>query len=539
MQYEDQLMGLAQTHNDSGTGNTVIVSPTQTQLEDSGFFDSAPSRGNRLITNLPELQNQADVYIQPQPPVSQHTPQESVRNEAQKDFISAYEERLLKTTNFMEKQRVMNELQNEAMIRLGNAQKATARVVEQDMNLPAYRAKLQKMINEDKRNRELEGLDSPNTAKLRDAVLQMEAQARKTTEEILKNNPDVKTFQTAVKTTLDQHSRLADKMLADQEKLLAKKEAEAEAAQQVASFVPPEARQAIVNMNPAMKDDVAFAKFVVGGGGKDKNWKPILDGTLTSSDYVPAAINGNTAARGLAISEYAVRTGKDVLAGEQEMRIAESIAKSPTLALDAFVREGVMPKTQADKIKSSLTAADASTRKDIAASLQAKIPDLMQARTVARVKADPTLVGQTMQSEEWNKAIAATAQKKGAPPSSFDVAMTYINAKDLSNQERIKRQEEVAQAYAATIAKEGASGIFHPAFQKDQLANYASNAKKQMASKTVSDTLTARLGAVFGQAGAIASTYNLPNQGQFMRSLGGQVVNMGDEFFDAARKGNQ
>jgi hypothetical protein len=60
-----------------------------------------------------------------------------------------------------------------------------------------------------------------------------------------------------------------------------------------------------------------------------------------------------------------------------------------------------------------------------------------------------------------------------------------------------------------------------------------------MASKTVSDTLTARLGAVFGQAGAITSAYNLPNQGQFMRSLGGQVVNMGDEFFDAARKGNQ
>lgn len=503
MSYEDQLSQLV-------TDYGAIVSPTQQQLEDSGVFSETrpPESGGRLYTNLPELAGGPNtVYIQPQPQVSQHTPGESVKREAQKDFISAYEERLMQAQNFMEKQRVMNELQDNAMQRLGAAQKAAASVVEGDLNLPAYRLRLNKMIEQDKRNRTLEGLDSPETSQLRTAVLKMEEQARKTTEDILKNSPDVKAFQAAVTTTLTQHGKLADKMLAEQEKLLAKKEAEQEAAQQVASMVSTEARQAIVNANPAMKDDVNFAKFVVNGGGKDKNWKPILDGSLTSGDYADAAIKGNTAARGLAISEYAVRTGKSVLEAEQEMRIAESLAKSPTLALEAFAKEDVLKPEEARKISSALIAADNAGRKEITAMLQSKIPDLMQARTVAYVKSDPTKINQILQDEEWNTAIASTAQKMGKPPTSFDVALTYINATQ-DNKERIARQEKVAKAYAAAIAKEGASGIFHPPFQKDQLAAYESKAKQQLASKTVSDALMARLDAVMEQIGPVTGYYN-------------------------------
>lgn len=531
MNYEDQLQQLV-------TDYGAVISPTQQQLEDRGVFtDTRPSQsGSRLITNLPDMARQADVYIQPQPPVPQNTPQESVKREAQKDFISSYEERLLQTTNFLEKQRIMNEFQDNAMQRLGAAQRATARVVEGDMNLPAYRLKLSKMIEQDKRNRELEGMDSPETSQMRSAVLKMEEQARKTTEDILKNSPDIKTFQSAVTNTLTQHAKLADKMLADQEKLLAKKEAEQEAAQQVASMVAPETRQAIVNMNPAMRDDVNFAKFVVNGGGKDKNWKPILDGTLTPSDYVPAAIQGNTAARGLAISEYAVRTGKSVLEAENEMRIAESVGKSPTMALEAYFKEGVMSKKEVDQYTTALATADSAARKEITAKLQMKIPDFMQKRTENSVKADPTKIAAIMQDEEFNQAAVVTAQKQGKPPSSFSVALTYINAEGISNQERIARQEKVSKAYAETIAKEGASGIFHPPFQKDQLAAYASNAKKQLASKTVSDALSARIGALFGEAGNFLGSYNAPNQGQFARSLGGLAVGMGDEFMTGVQR---
>jgi len=503
MNYEDQLQQLV-------TDYGAVVSPTQQQLEDRGVFtETRPSEsGSRLITNLPDMAGGPNtVYIQPQPPVPAHTPGQSMKREAQKDFISAYEERLMKTENFLEKQRLMNELQDSAMQRLGAAQKAAASVVEGDMNLPAYRAKLSKMIEQDKRNRELEGMDSPETSQLRSAVLKMEDQARKTTEDILKNSPDVKAFQAAVTTTLTQHGKLADKMLADQEKLLAKKEAEQEAAQQVASMVSTEARQAIVNANPAMRDDVNFAKFVVNGGGKDKNWKPILDGSLTSGDYVDAALKGNTAARGLALSEYAVRTGKSVLEAENEMRVAESLAKSPTLALEAFAKEGVLKPEEVRKISSTLLASSTAGRKDIMAMLQDKIPDLMQARSVAHVKSDPTKINELMKDEEWTAATVSTAQKQGKPPTTFDVAMNYVNAVP-DNKERIARQEKVAKAYAAAIAKEGASGIFHPPFQKDQLAAYESKAKQQLASKTVSDALMARLDAVMEQIGPVTGYYN-------------------------------
>lgn len=503
MNYEDQLQQLV-------TDYGAVVSPTQQQLEDRGVFtETRPSEsGSRLITNLPDMAGGPNtVYIQPQPPVPAHTPGQSMQREAQKDFITAYEERLMKTENFLEKQRLMNELQDSAMQRLGAAQKAAAQVVEGDMNLPAYRAKLSKMIDQDKRNRELEGMDSPETSQLRSAVLKMEDQARKTTEDILKNSPDVKSFQAAITTTLTQHGKLADKMLAEQEKLLAKKEAEQEAAQQVASMVSTEARQAIVNANPAMRDDVNFAKFVVNGGGKDKNWKPILDGSLTSGDYVDAALKGNTAARGLALSEYAVRTGKSVLEAENEMRVAESLAKSPTLALEAFAKEGVLKPEEARKISSTLLASSTAGRKDIMAMLQDKIPDLMQARSVAHVKSDPTKINELMKDEEWTAATVSTAQKQGKPPTTFDVAMTYVNATQ-DNNERVARQEKVAKAYAAAIAKEGASGIFHPPFQKDQLAAYESKAKQQLASKTVSDALMARLDAVMEQIGPVTGYYN-------------------------------
>jgi hypothetical protein len=495
MSYEEQLGQLV-------TDYGATVSPTQQQLEDRGVFtETSPSQsGSRLITNLPDLAGGPNTtFIQPPPPVSQHTLGESVKREAQKDFISAYEERLLRTENFLEKQRLMNELQDNAMQRLGAAQKATYNVIEHDMNLPAYRNKLGKMIELDKRNRTLEGLDSPETSQLRTAVLKMEEQARKTTEDILKNSPDIKIFQTSVKTTLDQHGRLADKMLAEQEKLLAKKESEAEAAQQIASTVPPETRKAIVNMNPAHADDVIFAKFIAGGGGKDKNWKPILDGTLTPSDYVGAALQGNTAARGLALSEYATRSGKTTLEAENEMRVAESIAKSPSLALEAYVKEGVLLPAVAKQFQTALATADVSARKEINAKLQSMIPDLMQKRSEAFVKSDPTKVAAILQNQEFNQAAERTAQRQGKPPTTFDVAMEYINAKDIDNKERIARQEAVSKAYALAIAKEGSSGIFHPPFQKDQLAGFASKAKKQLVSKTVSEALNVRLGNFYNQ----------------------------------------
>lgn len=499
----------AMASGDPSTYAAVAFQPTRTEAATPEQLDSWYSQQVQSRPQVAQRQGTPPViYIQSQPPVPQHTPQESVQEEAQKDFISAYEERLMQTTNFMEKQRIMNELQDAAMKRLSAAQKATARVVEGDMNLPAYRRKLQQMIIMDSNDRNnVDGLDSPATSQLCSAVLKMEEQARKTTEDILKSSPEIKTFQAAVTTTLTQHGKLADKMLAEQEKLLAKKEAEQEAAQQVASMVSTEARQAIVNANPAMKDDVNFAKFVVNGGGKDKNWKPILDGSLTSGDYMDAAIKGNTAARGLAISEYAVRTGKSVLEAEQEMRVAESLAKSPTLALEAFTKEGVLKPEEARKISSTLLASSTAGRKDIMAMLQDKIPDLMQARSVAHVKSDPTKINELLKDEEWAATTVTTAQKQGKPPTTFDVAMNYVNAAP-DNKERVARQEKVAKAYAAAIAKEGASGIFHPPFQKDQLAAYESKAKQQLASKTVSDALMARLDAIMEQIGPVTGYYN-------------------------------
>lgn len=494
-EYAAALRGNSQLTTDYG----AVVSPTEEQLVSSGVLPTSQGNGSRLITNVPSLKNEASVYIQPPPQAAVPVPSSSTP-QGQRDFLDDFEQRIAKAPDFLSKQRLINELADNAQQRLGAAQQSVMKISEEKVNLGPELAQLNKMVEMDRRNRDLAGRDSEETAKQRAKVLGLEQLAQKQTQDLLKNNPQIASFTSRVKNSIDLHSKMAEKEFATAEKLLAKKEAEEAAAQQVVAMIDPEARKAISVAHPAMNSDVEFAKFVTQGGGKSKDWAPILQGTIRSGDYLNAALEGNGAARQLAISEYAARTGKPIQEAEQQVRYAETLAKNPAAALETATKYGLFKPEEAKNIAGKFAIADSATRKQLNASIIAKIPDIMEKRTVATVQNNPTYIAQTLNDPVYAEAAALAQSKKqpGQVATGTDVSLAYINMPNLTAEERARRVDSVSNAYAAALVKEGSNGILHTPFDRGQIEMYKANYKKSLTAKTVSDTLASKVGEWLG-----------------------------------------
>ena len=499
------------------------------QLSEQYNTGMSPSNsGSRFITNVPDMQQSADVYIQPPPQAAIPTPASSTP-QSQRDFLGDFESRIATAPDFLSKQRVINELADNAQQRLGAAQAAVLKVAEDTVNVAPERKHLAALMSIDSRNRDLNGRDSEETAKQRARVLGLENLAQKQAQELIKSNPQIAAFTSRVGNTIQLHSKMAEKELANAEKLMAKKEAEAEAAQQVVAMVDPEARKAISRAHPAMDSDVEFAKFVTQGGGKSKDWAPILQGTIRSSDYLAAALEGNGAARQLAMSEYSARTGKSIQEAEQQVRYAETLAKNPAAALETATKYGIFNATEAKNIAGKFAIADSSTRKELNKAILAKIPDIMEKRTVATVQSNPMYVAETLNDPAYVEAakVAQTRTPPGQPISGTSVSLAYINDPKITAQERVQRVENVSDAYAKALFKEGSNGILHSPFERGQIEAYKSAYKKTLTAQTVSDTLASKIGMWLNQ-NVVTPGADIIGR---MRGDVNDVISSGDDFF--------
>lgn len=523
-EYAAALRGDSQLTTDYG----AMVSPTEEQLLNRGVIQPSSNEGSKLITNDPRLQKQADVYIQPPPQAPVPIPSSSVP-QSERNVLDDFEQRIAAAPDFLSKQRLINELANNAQQRLGAAQQGVQRIAEDQVNLRPELAQLNKMVEMDRRNRDLAGKDSEETAKQRAKVIGLEQLAQKQTQELMKNNPQIASFTTRVKNSIDLHSKMAERELATADKLLAKKEAEDAAAQQIVAMIDPEARKAISVAHPAMTSDVEFAKFVTQGGGKSKDWAPILQGTIRSSDYLNAALEGNGAARQLAISEYSARTGKPIQEAEQQIRYAETLAKNPAAALETATKYGLFKPEEAKNIAGKFAIADSATRKQLNASILAKIPDIMEKRTVATVQNNPAYVAENLNDPAYLEAatVAQSRKQPGQVATGTDVSLAYINMPNLSPEERVKRVDSVSDAYAKALVKEGSNGILHSPFERGQIEMYKANYKKSLTAKTVSDTLANKVGEWLHQS-------TVAPAGDILGRMRGEVsgaIDIGDDFF--------
>lgn len=556
MSYEDQLRDMANTDQGGYFGGTpaleemIAIAKDRSAQEAQTLAVAAygkpaadPEAPNtaRLITNVPELRAAASTYIQPPsaPTLQAATQGEKTGIAA---FLSSYEERLTGTNDFMGKQKILNELRDDAMARIGNAQKAALASVEKDMNLPPLRQALAKAIELDRRDTSLNGVDSEGTAKLRANVLKMEEEARKTSESILKSNPDMQRFAKSVDSTVQQHEKMAEKAFNDSVKLAEKKDAEKEQAKVVVSMLDPEARAAITRINPAMQDDVQYANFIMKGGGKNKDWQPILLGEIKDTDYVKAALTtNNLPARMLAINEESFRTNRDPQVVDQEMKKLEILSKNPNLALEALTKGGVFDGTDGQKrlkeIKAKLTIGDATTRKETTATLASMLPALSQRNAITESRNIPSQ--ELMSDPDFNQVYTLTSQKKGQPATIQEAGSVWMKEEGISNSEKMRRQDIVVQAYTKEVAKRGQSGIF---FQMDpgQVADESRKMKDALTASLVRDTLLQKMGALMGGASREASNFLQQASPQGLQMKAGMgVAGIMDEFIKGMNGGNR
>lgn len=529
--YEDKLQQL--------TGEQgQIISPTNAQLE-AVYQDVAPSSsGSRFITNLPEYRPSAQVYIEP-PPQARAPSIENTQPQQTGDVFADYESRAMGAPDFLSKQRIINEFADNVQQRMGAAQTAVLRIAEGNMNLEPERRKLRDLMEIDNDNRNLDGLDSPETAKQRARVLTLESTARKQAEEMLKNSPEYNNFASRAKNSIALQGKMAEKAFNDAEKLAQKEETRRENAQMVVAAVDPAARDAISAYNPAMKDDVIFADWVMKGGGKSKDWVPILTGQLPPSEYLQATMEGNGAARQLAVSEYSRRTGKPPEEAARTIMQAETLAKSPDMFAQTAARLGIMTPTAAKDFIAKYNIASSSDRKEMNKVIVAKIPDIMEASTINYVKTDPTAVAASLNDPAFVEAGAkAAAKNPSKKPTTLDIANVYTNDPTLSNQQKIDRQDALTRAYAAALAKEGSNGILHMPFEKSRIEDESRKFKTSVTVKTVSDTLAKKIGEFLGR-GMEGANQLLPSTQlyNFHESMVQGAYNVGDDLFSGISQG--
>jgi len=538
--YEDQLTQLV-NEGPAVFGRDTIASPTEEQLA-ALYQEQAPSSsGSRLITNVPELRPSAQVYIEP-PPVAAPPTQQSSQNQGTGDFITDYESLVMNAPDFMSKQKIINQFADNVQQRLGAAQVAVMKIAEKDVNLDPERRKLRDLMDLDRRNSDLKGIDSEETAKQRARVLNLEGVARKQAEELLKNSPEYTNFTSRAKNSISLQTKMAEKAFNDAEKLAQKEETRRENAQIVSASIDPEARKAITNFNPEMKDDVVFADWVLKGGGKSKDWQPILTGALTSKDYLTATMEGNGAARQLAVSEYSTRTGKSPDEAARTIMQAEMLSKSPDMFASTAAKLGIMTPQAAKDFVAKYNIASSSDRKELNKVMITKIPDIMEASTINYVKTDPTAVAMNLNDPAFVEAgVKAAAKNPNKKPTTYDISLTYINDPTLSNQQKIDRQNKITQAYAAALAKEGSNGILHMPFEKSRLEDESRKFKTSLTVKTVSDTLAKKIGEFMGRATSDAyAAHPLGQLNTATRNVGSNIMEAGDAFFSGfSQGGNQ
>ena len=540
MTYEEQLVELANSDTASFSDRTAALGAMVERASASGREGGQPTTGRKhLITNIPEMRSQATTYIEPEPVRIQPAQQQQ---SGLGSFLSNYEKRLQDTPDFQGKQSIINELRDDAMQRMGNAQKATQTQIEERMNLPNIRRALDRAMYIDSRDRTLEGLDSPETAKLRAGVLKMEEEARKTTQDILKNNPDLQRFAKAVDSTITQHEKLAEKSLADAEKLAQKQANERETAAVGVAMLDPAARAAITRINPAMKDDVAYYNFIQKGGGKNKDWAPILLGEIKDTDYVQAALTtNNLPAKMLAISEESARSGRDPKAVDAEFQKLETLAKNPALALEALQKGGAFDGPEGSKrlkdIKAKITLGDATTRKEVTSSLIAMLPALSERNAITEIRNNPPK--ELMQIPEFAQAYQVTSDKKGAPANIQEAGQAWMREPNLSNEERLRRQDILVQAYAKEVERRGQSGIFYQ-MDRGKVADEARKMKSALTANIVRDTFLAKAGALFGETARGAGEINFINQAFQAQETGlRKQYGLLDEFVQGMMGGNK
>jgi hypothetical protein len=490
----------------SGENGQIIQPGAQLEAAYNNLVENSPAavtKASRMITNVPELRGGPNTtFIEsPQPPSGNFAAnaERATAGNGPLSFLQPYEARLAATNDFMSKQAIMNELQTDAMQRIGNAQKVTTSSVENKLGLPPLRAQLARMIQEDSRDRELQGTDSQETSKLRMAVLKMEEAARKTTQDILSNNPELKTFTSAVTTTLKTHERMAEKAFNDATKLMEKKEAEKEASAQIVSSKDTAAREYISALHPAMKNDIEYAKFITKGGGSNKEWQPIVDGTIQDSDYVTAYLaTDNKAARMLAASEEARRTGRNPNEIDKDLKDADTLVKNPTLALEEFAKAGLFksPK-EVNALKMQVMNGDATTRKQVASTIIAKMPEYFQAKAIQRTQTVPSQ--EMMADPGFAEAYTITTQKKGAPATIVDAGTAWMNEKDISNSEKIRRQKFVSDEYAKSLSKRSGSNIFFPQMDVGRITDEKRKVYDKLTSGSISETFASKLGNMAGE----------------------------------------
>ena len=540
MEYEDQLRDMANTDNGGYFGGTsALAEMLATARDRSAAANVDPTNSPRLITNIPELRSQATTYIEPQPAAKL---QPASGGNKLGDFLSNYEKRLQETPDFQGKQSIINELRDDAMQRMGNAQKATQKVVEDSMNLTPIRHALNKAIELDSRDRSLEGLDSPETAKLRANVLKLEEESRKTSQDILKNSPDLQRFAKAVDSTITQHEKLAEKAQADMEKLAQKKEAERETASIGVAMLDPAARAAVTRINPEMKDDVAFYNFIQKGGGKNKDWAPILLGEIKDTDYVQAALTtNNLPAKMLAISEESARSGRDPKVVDAEFQKLETLSKNPALALEALQKGGAFDGPEGSKrlkdLKAKITLGDATTRKEVTTSLISMLPALSERNAITEIRNNPPK--ELMQNPEFAAMYQVTSEKKGAPANIQEVGQAWMREPNLSNEERLRRQDVLVQAYAKEVDRRGQSGIFYQ-MDRGKVADEARKMKSALTANIVRDTFLSKAGALFGDTARGAGEINFINQAFQAQEQGlRKQYGLLDEFVQGMMGGNK
>ncbi len=553
--YEDQLRDLANTDQGGYFGGTSALeemlaiskqrSDANAQTVSAAAYGepiASPQSPNaaRLITNIPELRSQASTYIEP--PTAATLQANAIPKSGMEAFLSSYEKRLAETPDFQGKQSILNELRDSAMQRMGAAQQAAQATVENSMNLGPIRKALNKAVELDRRNAALEGLDSPETAKLRATVLKMEEEARKTTQDILKNNPDMQRFAKSVDSTVSQHERMAEKAFNDAVKLAEKKDAEREAAKAGVAMLDPAAREAITRINPAMKDDVEYFKFIQQGGGKNKDWAPILLGEIKDTNYVQAALQDkNLPARMLAINEESLRTNRDPREVDEEMKKLETLSKNPAMAMEVMSKAGLFDGPDGKKkladIKSKLTIGDATTRKETNALLISMLPDLSKRNAIVESRNIPSQ--ELMSVPGFAETYQLTSQKKGAPANIQEAGMAWMREEGISNEERINRQEQITQAYAQEVARRGKSGIF---FQMDQsqVAEEARKMQSSLTANTVRETFLRKAGALIGRTAEMANENNFLAQMFNMQEQGLKAqYGLLDEFVSGMTGGNK
>jgi len=543
---EDQLAGMVDRasgdywdRNDPG-----FSSPAASKTITNSNINSDPTTqevgsSSRLITNVPSLRDQASTFIE-----SPKQPTQNIQNPANNShqFVQDYQKRIMEAPTYEAKNTLMAEFRQAAEARIVAAHQAVSKVADNDMQVPQWRQRLNQAVELDKRNPELQGLDSELTAKIRAETQRREGEARKVTGELLKSNPQLSSFISTVEDTLKTGQAHAEKQWQLNVRNLDKEEAKKEAAAQLLAGTDPNVRETLVTKFPDLKDDVSMARFAT---QNPKEMLPILQGTIPPENYLKEGLAGNRAAKMMAVLEQAKRTGMDEKTVAGDVNYAQQLVDNPALLTKELQRYGLAQEAaMMKKMETSLIAGGQDAQKQAKLASIGLVDKVLFSRNKERIESNienwPTIPGKPsiLSTPEAATAYQTLKEATGKQPSLQAFASAYVGETGIPAEERIRRQQQIADSYSATMQKLG-NGVLHVPYNE----GYVKDRTREMmvrTGKSAVDSMAGRIGAAVKDSFSLNNPWNpLAMPGIAANAVLKPIVPTLDEFMNGLVNGGK